>query len=95
MKRAVFFFAAGIFFAIPFTLAETGITMTIQQAKEKHQAALLALPGVVSIGIGLSGGETVIKIGLDGKHPDTEKVLPKALEGYRVVSQHVGAINAK
>ena len=84
-----------LFFTVTFTLAETDMHMTIQQAKEKHQRELMALPGVVSIGIGLSEGETVIKVGLDGKHPDTEKTLPKALEGYRVVSQEVGILKAK
>ncbi len=69
--------------------------MTIQQVKEKYQAELMALPGVVSMGIGLSEGETVIKIGLDGRYPDTEKALPKALEGYRVVSQATGIIKAR
>ncbi|MCF6337492.1 MAG: hypothetical protein L3J84_06010 [Gammaproteobacteria bacterium] len=69
--------------------------MTIQQVKEKYQTELMALPGVVSMGIGLYEGETVIRIGLDGRHPDTEKALPKALEGYRVVSQDTGTIKAK
>ncbi len=69
--------------------------MTIQQVKEKYQTELMVLPGVVSVGIGLSEGETVIKIGLDGRHPDTEKALPKALEGYRVVSQDTGTIKAR
>ncbi len=71
------------------------MTMTIQQAKEKHQAELMALPGVVSIGIGLSEEETVIIIGLDGKHPCTEKALPKELQGYKVVSQNVGTVKAQ
>jgi len=72
------------------------MSMTIQQAKEKHQAELMALPGVVSIGIGLSpeGKETII-IGLDGKHPATAEKLPKKLEGYKVVSQTTGTIKAQ
>ena len=77
------------------TLTVAGTDMTIQQTKEKYQAELMSLPGVVSIGIGLSKGETVIIIGLDGKHPDTEKALPKELEGYKVVSQNVGTIRAR
>jgi len=71
------------------------MAMTIQQVKEKYQAELMALPGVVSIGIGLSEGEKVIKIGLDGKYPDTESALPKKLEGYKVVSQSMGIIKAR
>jgi len=93
LKQIVFFLLLS--FAVTFTLAETDMRLTIQQVKEKHQTALMALPGVVSIGIGLSEGETVIKIGLDGRHPDTEKALPKALEGYKVISQDIGIIKAK
>lgn len=55
----------------------------------------MALPGVVSIGIGLSNGETVIIVGLDGKHPDAEKELPKELEDYKVVTQTIGVIKAQ
>ncbi|NOX91374.1 MAG: hypothetical protein GXP18_02660 [Gammaproteobacteria bacterium] len=88
MKQTVFLLL--LFFTITFTIAETG--MTIQQVKEKYQAELMVLPGVVSIGIGLSEGETVIKVGLDGRHPGTEKALPKKLEGY---SQDTGTIRAR
>lgn len=66
----------------------------IQTVKQKHQASLLALPGVISVGIGLSGKEQVIIIGLDGKHPDTLKQLPDTLEGYKVLSQDIGTIRA-
>jgi len=93
LKQLVFFLL--LFFAVTFIFAETNVRMSIQQVKEEYQAELMALPGVVSIGIGLSEGETVIKIGLDGKHPDTEKSLPKRLGGYRVVSLDVGSIKTK
>ncbi len=55
----------------------------------------MALPGVVSVGIGLSEGEQVIIIGLDGKHPDTVKKLPTSLEGFPVISQTVGSLKAQ
>ncbi len=55
----------------------------------------MALPGVVSIGIGLSDGEKVIKVGLDGQHSDIVKILPKTLEGYRVISQDVSTVIAR
>ena len=93
MKRYFLFLL--LIFSCTYTVAETDISMTIQQAMEKHQAAIMALPGVVSIGIGLSDGETVIKIGLDGKHPDSEKALPKELESYKVISEIVGTIRAQ
>ena len=67
----------------------------IKTVKEKHQAALLALPGVVSVGIGLSEGEQVIIIGVDGKHPETIPKLPTNLEGYPVQTQTSGTIKAQ
>lgn len=55
----------------------------------------MALPGVVSIGIGLANGETVIIVGLDGKHPDAKKQLPKELESYKVIVQTIGVVKAQ
>ena len=70
--------------------------MTIEETTKKHQSSLLALPGVVSVGIGLSSdGQKAIIVGLDGKHPETEKQLPKELDGYQVVSQETGIIKAR
>jgi len=66
LRQIVFFLL--LFFAVTFSIAETGTTMTIQQIKEKYQVKLMGLPGVVSVGIGLSDEEMVIKVGLDGKH---------------------------
>lgn len=72
------------------------MTINIQQAKEKHQARLMALPGVVSIGIGRSPeGENVIIIGLDGIYPKTAEKLPEELEGHKVISQTIGEIKAQ
>jgi len=69
--------------------------MSIEQALEKHQLSLINLPGIVSVGIGLSNDKRVIQIGVDGKHPATTKALPAELEGYTVVVQQVGTIKAR
>jgi len=73
----------------------TDVSISIYEAKEKHQARLMALPGVISIGIGLDEGETVVIVGLDGEHPETEKILSAKLEGYKIVSKQVGIIKAR
>ena len=83
------------FLVITNVYADDHMSITIQQAKEKHQERLMALPGVVSIGIGLSGEEKVIIIGLDGKKSDTEETLPKQLEGFKVIYQVTGSIKAQ
>jgi hypothetical protein len=75
---------------------ECDMTPTIQEAKAKHERSLLAMPGVVSVGIGLdSRGNAVIVVGLDGPRPETEANLPKTLEGYAVESRIVGPIKAR
>lgn len=94
MKRFVFLLL--LVYSGANTIADTAMSLTIQQVKEKHQAEFMALPGVVSVGIGLSPeGEQAIIVGLDGKHPDTQKKLPVELEGYKVISRTVGVIKAQ
>ena len=59
-------------------------------------ARILALPGVVSAGIGGDAqGREVIVIGLDRAHPETQARLPAELEGYRVQVQVIGAVKAQ
>jgi hypothetical protein len=68
---------------------------TIQEIKAKHSDRLLAMPGVVSVGIGRNpDGTAVIVVGLDGPRPDTVKALPKELEGYPVRVQVIGPVKA-
>ena len=49
---------------------------SIQEVKKKHEARLMALPGVVSVGIGRDrdGAHSII-IGLDGPRPEIEAQL--------------------
>ena len=69
---------------------------SIQDVKKQHEARLLGLPGVVSVGIGLDeNGQAAIIIGLDGSNPDIETQLPENLEGYKVVIKDVGSIKAQ
>lgn len=69
---------------------------SIRDVKKKHEARLLALPGVVSVGIGLDkDNNPAIIVGLDGPRPKTEAQLPQFLEGYPVVVQIVGPIKAQ
>jgi hypothetical protein len=68
----------------------------IREVKAKHEAEVLALPGVVSVGIGQDKeGHPVIVVGLDRSRPETEAQLPRRLEGYPVLVQRVGSIKAQ
>ena len=69
---------------------------TIEEVKAKHVDRLMALPGVVSVGIGRdSAGNPAIVIGLDHARPDTEAQLPASLEEYPVVVEVIGPIRAQ
>lgn len=69
---------------------------SIQDVKARHEARLLALPGVVSVGIGRDArGEPVIVVGLDRPRPQTQAAIPPALEGHPVRVEIVGPLRAQ
>lgn len=69
---------------------------SIQEVKAKHEDRLMALPGVVSVGIGKDKeGNPVIMIGMDGPRPETEAQLPDSLEGYPVLVRIIGPVKAQ
>ena len=69
---------------------------TIQDVKAKHEDFLMAMPGVVSLGIGKNpDGQFVIVVGLDGPRPKTLEQIPKVLEGYPVRVEITGPVKAR
>jgi len=75
---------------------EREMPATIHEVKTKHAPRFLALPGVVSVGVGRdAGGDEVIVIGLDRARPETQAGLPTQLEGYAVRVQIIGAVKAQ
>jgi hypothetical protein len=75
---------------------DLSMSPSIQDVKKQHEAQLLNMAGVVSVGIGLdSEGNQAIIVGLDGSHPDTESSIPATLEGFPVVVQTIGSIRAQ
>jgi hypothetical protein len=69
---------------------------TIQDVKARHARQLLAVPGVVSVGIGLDKeGREAIVIGLDRPRPEAQSALPTQLEGYPVRVEIIGAVRAQ
>ena len=59
-----------------------------------HDQKLLAIPGVVGVYVGvLEDGKTpCLKVMLARKTPESERDLPKSIEGYPVVSEVTGEI---
>ena len=80
-----------------FALGEdNGMPFSIKEVKRIHEARLLALPGVVSVGLGRDDhGNPAIIVGLDRSRPKTEAQLPCALDHYPVVVQIIGPIKAQ
>ena len=66
---------------------------SLQELKHKHEARLLALPGVVSVGIGQdNNGRPAIIIGLDKPRAQTETEIHNTLGDTPVIVQVVGTI---
>jgi hypothetical protein len=68
-------------------------TMTAAQVIAAHDDSLLALPGVVGVYEGRNdAGVTVIRVMLAEATPETERRIPKQLEGYPVELEITGRI---
>jgi len=69
---------------------------SIQDVKKKHEAKLMSLPGVVSVGIGLEpGGRPAVIVGLDKSRPEVQAQIPSQLEGHPLIIQILGPIKAQ
>lgn len=69
---------------------------TIQHVKAKHEDRLMALPGVVSVGIGLDAdGQPAIIVGLADRQAEASLELPETLDDYPVVKQVIGPVKAQ
>jgi hypothetical protein len=71
------------------------MALTIQEAKRKHEASILRIEGVVSVGIGIRKDRTrAIVIGLKQGSRDLIKKIPTSLEGYPVEIRIIGSVTA-
>ncbi len=69
---------------------------SIQDVKAQHEAELMAMPGVVSVGIGLDDqGNHVIVVGVDQDRPEIRAQVPKTVDGYPVRVEVVGKMKAQ
>lgn len=69
---------------------------SIQDVKAEHAPRIMALPGVVSVGIGRDAdSQPVLVIGLDRERAETRAQLPQELEGYRVTVEIIGDVRAQ
>ncbi len=75
---------------------DSTVGQSIEEVKARHTDRLMALPGVVSVGIGLdSDNQPVIVVGFDEQSIAESAVIPAELEGYRVISRVIGPVSAQ
>ena len=71
----------------------------IQEAKDRHEAELLALPNVTGVGVGERGGKPVIKVFVTQKVPESalgaNELVPEQLDGYEVDVEESGVLEAQ
>jgi hypothetical protein len=86
VKRGGAFFYPGDKIMIP----------SIQDVKKKHEARLMSLPGVVSVGIGRDPqGNPAVIVGMDSPRAETQAQIPTQLDGYPLLIQIVGPLKAQ
>ncbi len=69
---------------------------SIKEVKRSYEAELLALPDVVSVGIGKGEeGSAAIIVGLAKPNPKTKARIPENIDGYPVIVRLTGAIRAQ
>lgn len=70
----------------------------IETVLREHEDALLALPNVNGVAIGERAGQTVIKVLVAKKVPESslepDQIVPKTLEGFALDVEEIGEITA-
>jgi hypothetical protein len=68
----------------------------LKEAKREHEAAILAMPDVVSVGIGKdSKGKLAIIIGLERSNAKTEAKIRQLLTAHPVEVRVIGKVKAQ
>jgi hypothetical protein len=76
--------------------SNTATMKTISEVKRAHEAVLLALPDVASVGIGQDGnGRPTIVVGLARDNARTKALVPDQIEDYPVIVKTTGQIRAQ
>jgi len=72
------------------------VEKSIRDIKAEHEAELMAMPGVVSVGLGQDAqGRQVIVIGVKSEEVSRSLVLPRDLANYPVEVKVLGTIRAR
>ncbi len=68
--------------------------LSITEVFDASQDAIMALSGVVGIGIGEHGGQPCIRVMVETATPAVKSAIPDQIGGYRVIVDETGPIRA-
>lgn len=67
---------------------------TIELVKEQHESELMAVKGVVGVGIGKYQGKPCIEVYLADESSNLKKQIPSQLNGFKVNTKVMGNVKA-
>jgi hypothetical protein len=94
----VFIFVLSLLAASPQAMAQNSSpTRNINTVLASHDKELLAIPDVVGVYVGTIGNERqlCLKVMLARANPESERKIPRVIEGYRVVTEVTGVVKAR
>ena len=93
-----FIFVLNFLAARPQAMAQNSSpTRDINAVLASHDKELLAIPDVVGVYVGAIGNERqlCLKVMLARANPESERKIPRMIEGYPVVTEVTGEIDAR
>jgi hypothetical protein len=79
---------------IPTFEKNSKVQLNILTVKEKYESELMAIPGVVGVGIGDCNGKQCIVVLIQDRTAQTDREMPGTLDGYPVQIEVTGPIKA-
>jgi hypothetical protein len=98
VSALIFVFLLSLLAAYPQAMAQNSSpSRDINAVLAAHEKELLAIPGVVGVYVGSIGNERqlCLKVMLARANPESERKIPPMIEGYRVVTEVTGEIEAR
>jgi hypothetical protein len=94
----IFVYVFSLLACYPHAMAQNSSpTRDINAVLASHDKELLAIPDVVGVYVGTSGDDRqlCLKVMLARANPESEQKIPRMIEGYRVVTEVTGKIEAR
>ncbi len=69
--------------------------MTVAEVLQKYTQKWMEIPGVTGTGEGKSGGKPCVMVLIEHKSDLIKKKIPKTIDGYKVILEETGKIEAR